>query len=406
MGSSYKTYGNTCTTLEERKEYGRIPPADKGYVAEKAEFALRFPRVSTIRRKDGSSVQALLQQLVVCGAIRFDESKADFYWHYKAEVCFDMTTFPPKPFLSSGKKMEGPSRRHSLNPFPPGHVPGFLRRPDIIIVSSDQIRWPGLATIDHEGQLHPDNLRRVVELKFPRDELDDAQKNAYLRIAGDDPERLVVADVNDCKGDLEKAREVARHPAPAPLPSERERERAPIRTRQPIAEPAFYELWLKEFEEGTAQVRKQVHSLIDEAQRGIQQLSAEAQAWLSNKAPWLFEAGRWVRDAATDSWTWINENGQAAMRWTKAQMVGAWRELHRQTDLTWQQLQQIDWSQVLIDLVGGIAVVGLALAGVVVAIALTQVLVVALLALLGILASGAVTAGALLAALAATAAAT
>lgn len=385
MGLTYKTYGNTCTTLEERKEYGRIPPADKGYVAEKAEYALRFPKVTKVRRKDGTSVQALLQQIVVCGAIRADEFLANFYWHYKAEVCFDMRSRPPKPFLSSGNRTDGPNRRHSLNPFPPGYLAGQLRRPDIIIVESALVRWPGLATTDHEGITHADNLRRVVELKFPGDTLYDDQRRAYLLIAGGDIRRLVIADVNDCEGDLEKARKTVRRPSPAPAPLPRaERERAPIRTLKPVVEPAFYERWLKQIEEEAECLGKEVDSLLDDARRGIQQLSAEGQAWLRQKAPWLFEAGRWVRDAATDTWIWINAKGQAAMRWTREKMIAAWQEVQRQTDLLWEQIKQIDWSQVLINVVAGIVVIALVVAGVIVVVALSEVLVPALLALLAI----------------------
>lgn len=385
MGLTYRNAGNTCTTLEERKDYAQIPPMHKGYVTEKVEYALRFPKVTTVRRKDGSTIQAFLQQIVVSGAIRADEFLANFYWYYKAEVSFDMSHILPRPFLSSGNKQEGPNRRHSLNPFPPGFVKGFLRRPDIILVENAQVRWPGLATTDHEGKSHADNLCRVVELKFPGDELYRDQRDDYIRIAGGSRDRLVIADVSDCDGDLKKAKDAVRQPTVQPVLSPKpERERAPIRSVKPIAEPAFYEQWLKQVKDEAGRLGKEVDSLVDEVQRGISQLSAEGQAWLRQKAPWLFEAGRWVQDAATGTWTWVNAKGQAAMRWTREKMMDAWKELQRQTDLAWEQLKQIDWGQLLINVVAGIAVVALVVAGVIVVVALSEVLVPALLALLAI----------------------
>ncbi|WP_137928261.1 VRR-NUC domain-containing protein [Cupriavidus sp. 2SB] len=385
MRVTYRTVSTACTTLEERKEYGQVPPADKGYVAEKVEYALRFPRVTTVRRKDGTTTQALLQQLVVSAAIRADEFLADFYWHYKAEVCFDMRPRPPKPYLSSGNKADGPGRRHTLNPFPPGYVKGSLRRLDLIIVENADVRWPGLATTDHEGNFHAANLRRVVELKFPGDDLHEAQERAYLRIAGDSRERLVIADINDCQGHLDKTREAFGHPSAAHIPVKKhERERAPIRSRRQIAEPAFFEQWLSHIGDGVDQFNRAVKSLADGTHRGIQDLSDETQAWLQNKVGWIFEAGHWIRNTATGAWTWINGGGQAVVRWSHENMIAAWREFQRQTDLAWEQIKEIDWGQIVITVAGTVAVVALAIGGVLVVVAISEAILAALLALLAI----------------------
>ncbi|MWL87314.1 MULTISPECIES: VRR-NUC domain-containing protein [unclassified Cupriavidus] len=390
MNITYRTVGTACTTLEERKEYGRILPADKGYLTEKAEYALRFPRIRTVRKKDGTTTQALLQQLVVSAAIRADEFLADFYWHYKAEVCFDMSYIPPKPFLSKGNVAEGPSRRHSLNPFPPGYIAGFLRRPDIIIVESSNVRWPGLPTSDHEGSVHPGNLRRVVEMKFPGDLLPEEQRDAYLQIAGDDARRLVIVDVNDCYGDLKRVRQELQQSSSVPLPFPNDdRTRAPVRSRSPIAEPAFYEQWLNQIHDDVENISRDVKSLIDEARRGIRDLSVETQAWLRRQAAWLFEAGKWIRDAATGTWIWINESGQAVVRWTQEILIAAWREVQRQTDLAWEQIKEIDWGQIVITVAATVAVVALALAGAIVVVAISEALLAALLALLAIGSAGA-----------------
>ncbi|MWL89116.1 VRR-NUC domain-containing protein [Cupriavidus sp. SW-Y-13] len=387
MRVTYRTVSTACTTLEERKEYGQVPPADKGYVAEKVEYALRFPRVTTVRRKDGTTTQALLQQLVVSAAIRADEFLADFYWHYKAEVCFDMSFIPPKPFLSRGSVAEGANRRHSLNPFPRGYVAGFLRRPDIILVEDAHVRWPGLSTSDHEGEPHVDNLRRVVEMKFPGDRLPKDQRDDYVRIAAGSLSRLVIADVIDCNGNLNRVRNAVSQPS-LQSSSSAIKERAPVRSENPITEPAFYEKWLHQVEDGVTQLQREVDSLVEGARLGIQELSVETQAWLRKRAVWLFETGHWIRDVATDAWTWIDETGQAVIRWTREGMIAAWREIQQKTDLAWEQIKEIDWGQIVITVAGAVAVVALAITGVLLIVAISETMLAALLALLAIGSAG------------------
>lgn len=366
----YSPAGNTCTTLEERKEYARLTVPGKGYLTEKAETALRTAKVLHVKTKNGNIVERVLCQLTMSGSIRAEESLHDFLWQYKAEVSFDMTpmeraTGIPKPFLSSGNKSD-PLRRHSLNPFPPGMTVGMLRRPDVIITRSDGVRWPGRATTDHEGVSHPDNMLRVVELKFPGDSLDREQENAYLQIAGDVKgkrvERLCVVDVSDCDGELERVRE---------------RVRAPIRAKVPIPEKAFYERWLSDAEHAT-------EALWADMQAGVKQLSEEAQAWLRREAPWLFTAGRWVRDTSGQVYRWVSQEGAVIAQWTVAQLKVAWEKISAATDLVLEQIQRIDWTQVLIDTVKGICVIGMLVAGVMIAVTLAPALAAALVAIVGI----------------------
>lgn len=361
----YENIATTCTTLVERKEYVQLPGQSKGYLAEKAQYALKFPKVLNVKRKDGSSYQSLLLQLVMSAQIRVDESLADYYWDYKAEVSFDMTPTRklggvPKPFLSSSNRSEGPGRRHAMNPFPHGRVKDYLRRPDVIIVKNKSVRWPGLATTDHEGFAHPDNLLRLVEMKFPGDVLDPNQERAYKLIAGGGVDRMCVVDVYDCQGDLEKARH-----------------RAAIRTEQPIAAPVYFERWLTE-------VEKEIKPLWDTVGQGVRHLGNEAQAWLRAQAPWLFTSGRWVREASGQAYQWITDQGQLAARWTHQQLQDAWHGISQATDLVWEQVKSIEWSQVLIDVVRGVCAIGLCIAGVVIAVTLAPALLAALLAIIGI----------------------
>lgn len=181
--------GCTTTSIEGTETRARLPdPGNKPYLMEKANYASRFPRLSVKRLSDGGITGMELKQLVMSGLIRGDEYRRDFFWDYKAEVSFDMTSIPLKPFLSALWSGEGekpdPLRRHTIFPFPKGSIKGLLRRPDVIIVKNRSIRWPGQAGSDHQGVEHPNNLERLVEVKFPGDVLGMAQREAYLDIAG------------------------------------------------------------------------------------------------------------------------------------------------------------------------------------------------------------------------------
>ena len=213
-----------CTTLEERPEYAPLPsPNNRYYLAEKAKFALKWPKPA-VRLVRGVLSNVSLYQVTMTAEIRLDEWLHDFRWFYKAEVSFDMTKNPPMPFLSTtqGTFKNNPSippdprRRHTTNPFPPGSTPGLLRRPDVIIVTNMFDRWPGRAGTDQDGAMHGDNLQRVVEVKFPDDELSEGQRDAYEQIAGG-INRFSVCDINDCDGEREKRTSGNESKAPNPV---------------------------------------------------------------------------------------------------------------------------------------------------------------------------------------------
>lgn len=419
---------STCTTLEENPQFALLPnPASKNYLAEKAKFALKAPN-KTVRLFKGKSVNVSLYQITMTGLIRVDEAAFDFRWFYKAEVSFDMTKNPPTPFLSTtaNKSKLGPpdpGRRHTLNPFPPGFTPYFLRRPDVIIVANLADRWPGRAGADHDGAPHSENLQRVVEIKFPGDTLGWEQQDAYTQIAGGF-NRFSVCDVNDCEEDNDDGRggsgtklpnpillpppiprnDSGTGSAPVPVPVDPEprprpkpqpgglppeglpkpngarRIPAPVYSPVPVSEPAWYE-----------RLGQEAQEIADAIARSFSQLSAELRAKLATVMPWLAEQGRWIMEKANDSWVWVNEKGEQIARWTKEQLVAAWQEIRRQTDLTWEQLKEIDWGQVLLDIgkavVIVVAVVAAAAVAYIVAVLLIELLA-ALVAIIGVAAAG------------------
>lgn len=381
--------GCTTTSVEGTVKEAPLPnPSNKPYLMEKANYAVRFPRLSLKKLPSGSAGQVELKQLVMSGLIRADEYRWDYLWDYKAEVCFDMTRLPPTPFLSTSEwrkeQTPNPERRHSLMPFPTGMTKGLLRRPDVVIVQNRTLRWPGQAGPDHQGVMHPDNLARVVEVKFPGDKLWADQELAYVRIAGN-RSRFSVLEVQDCRDDGERERERQynessqptghnnplhwpvvpplmpppqapgnQRPRPAPIP-------VPAYGPQPTQRPARLESW-------TQQVQEAIDGLLEQGAEGIRQLSQDLQQHLEEAATWLGSKGEWVRRESQKTWEWVSESGAQVVRWTDEQLRAIWHEVQRYTDLTLEMLRQIDWVQVLIDL-------GIAVATVVVAFFIAEALV-------------------------------
>lgn len=421
---------STCSVLEERPEYAPLPnPESRRYLTTKAEYALRFPRKAFRSSEGFEPTQVSLYQITMTGMIILEEVAANYFWPYKAEVSYDMTTVPPKPFLSTsgntktknpdesnisedkpsapvmlfpeilGNVTTGtldPNRRHSHNPFPKGLVKGFLRRPDVTLVFNPTLRWPGLAGPDHEGIMHPDNITRIIEVKFPGDSLSPTQEKAYQKIAGDE-RRFTVLDVVECEP--EKKKEPVKTPVIVPVPQnkmDRRLQPVPVYSPQPMSDPAWYEEWAKSLEQ-------HVHSLIDELQRGFHQLSEAAQKWLSEIAPWVAGAGKWVQETAHGAWVWIDEQGRQLARWTEEQLRAAWAKISEFCDLAWETIKAIDWAQVLLTVGKVVAVVVVAVVVVVGVIALETIAIPAelLAGLLAILAlavrAGAAAMGAILA---------
>ncbi|WP_458368516.1 VRR-NUC domain-containing protein [Pseudomonas mandelii] len=389
--------GCTNTSIEGTVKQAPLPnPDNKPYLMEKANYAARFPKLSIKKTKNGSVTGLELKQLVMSGLIRADEYRWDFRWDYKAEVCFDMAFLPPKPFLSfswMGDDVKpDPTRRHTLFPFPKGSVKGFLRRPDVIIVKSRSVRWPGQAGADHQGFEHPDNLERLVEVKFPGDKLYPDQERAYILIAGG-RRRFSVLEINDCRdeGDRERDRQYNREhkptgefnplqwptllpprnpdvpPRPAPVP-------VPAYGPTATPRPAHVESW-------TQQVQIAVDSLLEQGAQGIRQLSDDVQQHLEDAATWLGVKGDWVRRESQKAWEWVSETGAQVMRWTDEQLRAIWKEVQRYTDITLDALRQVDWVQVLIDvgIVAATVVVAFAIGAAVVAAGIPATIVAGLL---------------------------
>lgn len=141
--------------------------------------------------KDGRS----LKQACVSGRLKGLDSTLAHRSPYKAEVNYDMTKQPPEPIMDSGvetkghdwlpgwikKYWEAPGEQRP--PFKAGK--GLVRRPDVVIVN-DPTKPPT-----------QDNIKQVVEIKFPPDKISKPQKDAYVAIAGADT-KVEVLGPDDC----------------------------------------------------------------------------------------------------------------------------------------------------------------------------------------------------------------
>lgn len=114
---------------------------------------------------------------------------------YKPEVTYDMSKNPPVPFMDH----EVPTKPRALwpgwtktlwpkdptrpQPYKPGR--GYTRRPDVVIVK-DPTKPPT-----------QDNIKQVVEMKFPGDEYSAGQREDYVTIAGGES-KMVPLKLEDC----------------------------------------------------------------------------------------------------------------------------------------------------------------------------------------------------------------
>lgn len=139
----------------------------------------------------GAEGQALKQQCV-SGRLKAADAVSAHQSPYKPEVNYDMSKDPPAPIMDSGivtkthDYLPGWIQKYwpgGLGSYTPGV--GNIRRPDVVIVTN-----PSLPPTQ-------DNLKNVVEIKFPPDNVDRKQQDAYERIAGD-PDKVVTMRPSDC----------------------------------------------------------------------------------------------------------------------------------------------------------------------------------------------------------------
>jgi hypothetical protein len=345
---------------------------------------MRFPQLSAEIRREGRCWQLNLKQAMMSGLIRVDEIARNYCWYYKAEVPFDMRTTPPRPFLSSTlRQQDGPGRRHSTNPFPvPGK--GIYRRPDIIIVKDKQDRWPGLAGPDAEGTLHGDNLARLVEVKFPGDELKRGQYDEYMQIVGNNRKRMTILEIHDCRPEQQQWVDQVVNVTMKAWQSSGAKY-WPLFLYPPIFLPRPPSPPVPSRVEPWTYAGKTVAGLSESTVRGVSEgwnaLSVEMQHYLQQTAGWLKDQGEWVYHQSSGVWHWASQSGRTLKSWSNEQIQAAWAEIQQATDMTLEVLQQVDWVQVLSNVAQtvGVILVVVGIGALVVTLGIPQALIAAFL---------------------------
>ena len=136
-----------------------------------------------------------LRQECVSGRLKALDAALQHTSPYKAEFTYDMTKRPPEPHLDKevGTKSRDlwPGWTKTLWPKDPARPQpykagrGYTRRPDVVIVK-DPAKPPT-----------QDNIKQVVEMKFPDDTYGPGQLEDYTTIAGDE-KKMVAMELNDC----------------------------------------------------------------------------------------------------------------------------------------------------------------------------------------------------------------
>jgi type VI secretion system secreted protein VgrG len=124
----------------------------------------------------------------------------------KPEVSYDMSQDPPAPIMSNNEPWRASGRPRN-----------GTKRPDIVIVK------------DPSKPPTQDNIKRVIEMKFPGDKQPDDQMQEYRKIAGDGA-RVDVMTLDDCNCGNEEPERV---PVPVPAPQTQQQQQ-PKTTPAPL----------------------------------------------------------------------------------------------------------------------------------------------------------------------------
>ncbi|AKH63007.1 MULTISPECIES: VRR-NUC domain-containing protein [Photorhabdus] len=434
--------GNLCpavTSINCTMEIGVFPAdEDPCYLAEKAEYALRLPAM--IVTKQGTI--RFLNQIIMSGLIKVEELKHNFLWSYKAEVVFAIRGKKdvPLPMLATSqdsKQHYGDNLPQSSNPFTrpsATDVKKFgvkrIRRPDIILVKEEALRWPGRNATYFDGSVHPDNLKMLIEVKFPGDVLSDNQEQDYIQIATED--RFGVMRVIDNRTEEQKQYDEAwrkhyqpssqhyKNPIPlAPLPPSSPSDDdalpaptppeegvpgtipQPLTKNLPLVSTAPWS-FLPSYEDWVI-LGQEVSGLTEQ---GLDYIRNSTRELLAQFGAWFNEAGKWVCEEIIDpithqasyAFSWVSEQTGKIVTWTESEIKARWQTVQQGSDITLEELKNMSWLQILKEVGEGMLEVVVIIAGVAVVILVTLVVAAALIALVEILAAAAAVSAAALAA--------
>ncbi|TDB47944.1 VRR-NUC domain-containing protein [Photorhabdus khanii] len=381
--------GKMCpavTSINCTMEIG-IFPADEDpcYLARKAEYALRLPAM--ILTKQGAI--RFLNQIIMSGLIKVEELKHDFLWPYKAEVVFAIRGEQdvPLPMLATSqdsKQRYGDNLPQSSNPFARPSAADMekfgvkrIRRPDIILVKEEALRWPGRNATYFDGSVHPDNLKMLIEVKFPGDYLGKGQETDYIHIATE--KRFGVMRVDDSRTEEQKQYDEAwrkhyqpgsqhyQNPIPlAPLPSDSPpnddalpappEEGVPGTIPQPLTKnPPLVSTspwsFLPSYEDWVI-LGQEVAGLTEQ---GLDYIRNSTRELLARFGAWFSETGKWVCKEIIDpithqasyAFSWVSEQTGKIVTWTESEIKARWQTVQQGSDITLEDLKNMSWLQIL-----------------------------------------------------------
>ena len=170
------------------------------------------PAICKCKDTPGTSADGRsLKQACVSKALKSLDRTMDHKSWYKAEVNYDMTLHPPAPIMDSEVDTKGHDwlpgwiRKYWEDDHGSPYLKGvgMVRRPDVVIVK-DPTKPPT-----------QDNIEQVVEIKFPPDDWNKRQKEAYGIIAGGE-DKLAKLEPDDCNCDRPDSGQASSIPAADP----------------------------------------------------------------------------------------------------------------------------------------------------------------------------------------------
>ena len=197
------------TTTPVGNGLSRMNPADQSVLCSAICKCQAVPGIG----KDGRK----LNQVCVSGRLKALDETLHGRSPYKPEINYDMTQEPPEPVMDSTDVtkphgwLRGWIDKYWADPEKdrPDWKPkrGYIRRPDVVIVN-DRTRPPT-----------QDNIRMVVEIKFPSDGPNEGQLESYALIAGSE-KKVALVQSSDCDcGEVEERERQAEEKVKYTLPA-------------------------------------------------------------------------------------------------------------------------------------------------------------------------------------------
>jgi VRR-NUC domain len=191
-GSSLATGGMSRegTTTVVKINEPDIEPLDKKVLCAAMCKCDKAPNVGADGRQ--------LKQACVAATMKEVDKQLDYKSLYKQEINYDMTKNPPEPIMDKAVPTKGhdwlpgwianrfgKSDDPSTPSIPFKAGTGQIRRPDVVIVK------------DPSKPPTQDNIKQIVEMKFPPDQRSAEQEAEYKKIAGASAD-VKVLEPSDC----------------------------------------------------------------------------------------------------------------------------------------------------------------------------------------------------------------